>query len=103
MVYGCEAAPVKPAPRAVPLVGQGTEMAPQGIEMIDSGLANGAFNPPRSAEPQGFTHLPLAFDDLTAASMNARPLTPSSMVGKCADLIGFFPTRAALMASATSE
>src|SRR5580692_2923269 len=48
--------------------------------------------------PQGFTHLPLAFDDLTAASTKARPLTPSSMVGKCADLSGFLPTRAALMA-----
>src|SRR5580658_3439119 len=32
--------------------------------------------------PHGFTHLPLAFDDLTAASTKARPLTPSSMVGK---------------------
>ena len=53
--------------------------------------------------PYGFTHLPLAFDDLTAASTNARPLTPSSIVGKCADLSGFLPTRAALMASATSE
>ena len=51
----------------------------------------------------GFTHLPLAFDDLTAASMKARPLTPSSMVGKCTALGGFLPTRAALMASATSE
>ena len=53
--------------------------------------------------PHGFTHLPLAFDDLTAASTNARPLTPSSMVGKWTDLSGFLPTRAALMASATSE
>ena len=53
--------------------------------------------------PHGFTHLPLAFDDLTAASTNARPLTPSSMVGKWTDFSGFLPTRAALMASATSE
>ena len=45
------------------------------------------------ASPQGFTHLPLAFDDLAAASTNSRPLTPSSMVGKWADLSGFLPTR----------
>src|SRR5580704_16505674 len=57
----------------------------------------------RLASPQGFTHFPLAFDDLTAASTNSRPLTPSSMVGKWADLSGFLPTRAALIASATSE
>jgi|SRR5580698_509006 hypothetical protein len=53
--------------------------------------------------PHGLTHLPLAFDDLTAASTKARPLTPSSMVGKWTDLSGFLPTRAALMASAASE
>jgi hypothetical protein len=58
---------------------------------------------PSGAAAYGFTHLPLALDDLTAASTNSRPLTPSSMVGKWADLRGFLPTRAALMASATSE
>ena len=57
----------------------------------------------RLGSPHGFTHLPLAFDDLTAASTKARPLTPSSMVGKWTDLSGFLPTRAALIASATSE
>ncbi len=78
-------------------------MAAQSLEKIDSGLTNGAPEEAGSAGPHGFTHLPLAFDDLTAASTNARPLTPSSIVGKCADLSGFLPTRAALMASATSE
>jgi hypothetical protein len=51
----------------------------------------------------GFTHLPFAFDDSTAASMKAMPLTPSSTPGKCAPSGGFLPSRAALMASATSE
>jgi len=55
-----------------------------------------------SAEPHGFTHLPLAFDDLTAASTKAIPLTPSSMVGKCVPLGGFLPERAATIARATS-
>ena len=38
-----------------------------------------------------FTQAPFAFDDFTAASMKARPLTPSSMVGKCTPLGGFLP------------
>jgi hypothetical protein len=76
-----------------------SEMAPQRLEKIESGLGNVGGQP----SLYGFTHLPLAFDDLTAASTNSSPLTPSSMVGKCADLSGFLPTRAALMASATSE
>jgi hypothetical protein len=80
-----------------------SEMAPQSVEKIEFGLENGPANASESAGPYSFTHLPLAFDDLTAASTNSRPLTPSSMVGKCADLSGFFPTRAALMANATSE
>ncbi len=50
----------------------------------------------------GFTHFALAFDDLTAASMKARPLTPSSMVGNWTPLGGFLPDRAALIAAATS-
>jgi hypothetical protein len=61
------------------------------------------FLPVSDANRYGFTHLPLAFDDLTAASTKARPLTPSSMVGKCTARGGFLPTRAALIASATSE
>src|SRR5580692_2046534 len=80
-----------------------SEMAPQSVEKIEFGLGNGAASACGSAGPHGFTHLPLAFDDLTAASTNSRPLTPSSMVGKWADLSGFLPTRAALIASATSE
>ena len=79
------------------------EMAPQGLEKIDSATGNGAPKKGRSARPHGFAHLPLAFEDLTAASTNARPFTPSSIVGKCADFKGFLPTRAALMARATSE
>src|ERR1700722_19685849 len=77
--------------------------APQTLEKIESGLVNGPPSEAPSAGPHGLTHLPLAFDDLTAASTNSRPLTPSSMVGKCADLSGFLPTRAALIARATSE
>src|ERR1700687_5547089 len=73
------------------------EMAPQRLEKIDSATENGASKKAGLATPHGFTHLPLAFDDLTAASTNARPLTPSSMVGKWADLSGFLPTRAALI------
>src|SRR3984885_10008550 len=92
------------AARIAPLVSEtDSEMAPQRLEEIDSGLGNGAPEQMASAALYGFTHLPLAFDDFTAASTNARPLTPSSMVGKWADLSGFLPTRAALMASATSE
>ena len=48
-------------------------------------------------------HAPLAFDDCTAASTKARPLTPSSMVGKQHSAGGLPPLRAALIASATSE
>ena len=51
----------------------------------------------------GLTHLPFAFDDFTAASTKARPLTPSSMVGKWTPFGGFLPVRAALIAAATSE
>jgi hypothetical protein len=54
------------------------------------------------ALPYSFTQAPFAFEDLTAASTKARPLTPSSMVGKCTPSGGFFPERAALIASATS-
>jgi hypothetical protein len=53
--------------------------------------------------PYGFTHLPLALDDFTAASTKASPLTPSSMVGKWTPSGGFSPVRAALIAAATSE
>ena len=71
---------------------------------LDPGVArnDGDARQPSRSRRYGFTHLPLAFDDLTAASTKARPLTPSSMVGKFTDFAGFLPTRAALMASATS-
>lgn len=50
-----------------------------------------------------FTHCPFALEDLTAASMKARPLTPSAMVGNRTPAGSFSPLRAALMAAATSE
>src|ERR1700722_7193499 len=92
--------PVLAAARIAPLVRETDSLiAPQRLEIVEFGLANRR----APASPYGFPHLPLAFDDLTAASTNSIPLTPSSMVGKCADLSGFLPTRAALMARATSE
>jgi hypothetical protein len=36
----------------------------------------------RSSTAYSFVHFPFAFEDFTAASINARPLTPSSIVGK---------------------
>ena len=57
---------------------------------------------PRPDLPYSFTQAPFAFEDFTAASTKARPFTPSSMVGKCTPSGGFWPERAALIASATS-
>jgi hypothetical protein len=50
-----------------------------------------------------FTHAPFASDERIAASMKARPFTPSATLGKCAPAGALSPVRAALMASATSE
>jgi len=50
-----------------------------------------------------FTQAPFAFDDLTAATMNLMPFTPSSMVGNATPSGAVFPSRAAFIASATSE
>ena len=48
------------------------------------------------------THFPPAFDDSTAAAMNATPRAPSSTVGKRLSGSGLPPSRAARMARATS-
>src|ERR1700721_1037153 len=97
MLYGWYMDGLGPAFKGAPA--SDSLKAPQRLEKVKSGLEKGG----GLGRPYGFTHLPLAFDDLTAASTNSRPLTPSSMVGKWADLSGFLPTRAALMARATSE
>jgi hypothetical protein len=55
------------------------------------------------AYPSSFTQAPLAFDDFTAASTKATPLTPSTMVGNSHSAGGCLPSRAALIASATSD
>ena len=56
----------------------------------------------RAGRPQSFVHLALAFEDFTAASTNAMPLRPSSMVGNNTPFGIYLPARAATIALATS-
>jgi len=92
-----------PFGKALPRPGTDSLIVAQALERIDSGLVNRGPTEPGSAVSYSFTHRPFAFDDLTAASTKARPLTPSSMVGKWTGFGAALPSRAALMASATSE
>ncbi len=67
-------------------------LAPADRPGAEADHANAAANSSEDSRPHyGFTHCPLALDDLTAASMKARPLTPSSIVGNWAPSGGFPP------------